>query len=483
MLDFIPPFPVRPSEPLPPYRLLQAAYRNLLEIWEEKAFEYRFFSTRILMQTVHVCNSPATVKYALLTGNASFERKSPQMRHALEPLLGDGLFISDGKTWRSRRPAIAAVVHQSKIDLFAPIMVETASEMVERWNKLRPGQPVDVLTEMAHLTSEIISRTIFGRHLGALRAGEIVEGFSDYQRAVGQLDFMSLLGLPDWLPRLQRLSVKRSARRILTVLEETIRESSAETAGEEPSLLRLLAAASLETTGQPLDANALRNEAATIFMAGHETTANSLAWTWYLLSQAPDVEARLHEEVDRVLQGGPPSLAVLPRLVYTRAIFEEALRLYPPVPILSRQAMRDEQIRNHQVKAGSLVLVAPWLLHRHKLFWEKPDHFVPERFLPENAAARDKFCYIPFAVGPRVCAGMAFALTEAVLCLAALAQRLALRLQPGTVVEPVARLTLRPRGGLPMTIHPRPAANGAASAGAGFPAEIRASEALPRAQR
>jgi cytochrome P450 len=145
--------------------------------------------------------------------------------------------------------------------------------------------------------------------------------------------------------------------------------------------------------------------------------------------------------------------------------------------------MRDEQIGNHQVKAGSLVLVAPWLLHRHKLFWEKPDHFVPERFLPENAAARDKFCYIPFAVGPRVCAGMAFALTEAVLCLAALAQRLALRLQPGTVVEPVARLTLRPRGGLPMTIHPRPAANGAASAGAGFPAEIRASEALPRAQR
>jgi cytochrome P450 len=249
LLDFIPPFPVRPSEPLPPYRLLQAAYRNALEIWPEKTFEYQFFSTRILMQTVHVCNSPATVKYALLTGNASFERKSPQMRHALEPLLGDGLFISDGKTWRGRRPAIAAVVHQSKIDLFAPIMVETAGEMVERWSKLQPGQPVDVLTEMAHLTSEIISRTIFGRRLGALRGGEIVEGFSDYQRAVGQLDFMSLIGLPDWLPRLQRLSVKRSARRILTVLEETIRESSTETAGEEPSLLQLLAAASLETTG------------------------------------------------------------------------------------------------------------------------------------------------------------------------------------------------------------------------------------------
>ena len=309
--------------------------------------------------------------------------------------------------------------------------------MVDRWNKLRPGQPVDVLTEMAHLTSEIISRTIFGRHLGALRAREIVEGFSDYQRTVGQLDLMSLLGFPDWLPRPQRLLVKRSARQILTVLQETIRESSAETADEEPSLLRLLAAASLKTTGRPLDANALRNEAAVIFMAGHETTANSLAWTWYLLSQAPDVEARLHSEVDRVLKGEPPSLAILPRLVYTRAVFEEALRLYPPVPILSRQAVCDERILNHQVRAGSLVLVVPWLLHRHKRLWEKPDHFEPERFLPENAAARDKFSYIPFAVGPRVCAGMAFALAEAVISLATETfARIGARLPIGRVGKP-----------------------------------------------
>jgi cytochrome P450 len=471
--DVIPPFPARPSKPLPPHRLLLATRRNVLEIWDESAFELPFFSTRILMQKVHVCNSPDTVKYALLTANASFERKSPQMRHALEPLLGDGIFVSDGETWKSRRPAVAAVVHQSKINLFAPIMVETAQEMVQRWNKLPRDQPVDVLSEMAHLTSEIISRTIFGRRLGSRRASEIVEGFTDYQRTVGQLDFMSLLGLPDWLPRLQGLSVKRSTRRILAVLEETIRESRSAAVGEEPSLLQLLNAASVETTGRPLDADALRNEAAVLFMAGHETTANSLAWTWYLLSQAPDVEARLHEEVDRVLEGGPPSLALLDRLVYTRAVFEESMRLYPPVPILTRQAMCDEQIRRRRVEAGSLVLVAPWLLHRHRRLWDKPDHFMPDRFLPENAASRDRFSYIPFAVGPRVCAGMAFALTEAVLCLAVLAQRFTLRLRPGTVVEPVARLTLRPRGGLPMSIHPRAATSRTAPPQAEFATDMK----------
>src|ERR1700720_2257903 len=474
MTSFVPPYPPRPAEPLPLIAALRMARRNFLAVFDEKCFEHQFFSARILNRRLFVCNSPETVAQTFIALHDSFERKTPQMRHALTPLLGDGLFVSDGETWKQRRRIVAPIVHTSRLSLFAPIMVEAAAETAERWAKLPPSVPIDALREMATLTAEIICRAVFGPRLGSEHANTIVASFSEYQRVVGQLDLPYLLGLPDWVPRFHAPSIRRAARQIHRVLDDIIRQCKE--AQGEGSMIRLLLDARDPETGEALGEEALRNEAAVIFMAGHETTANSLAWTWYLLSQAPDVEARLHEEVDRVLQGGPPSLALLPRLVYTRAIFEEALRLYPPVPILSRQAMRDEQIENHQVKAGSLVLVVPWLLHRHKLFWEKPDHFVPERFLPENAAARDKFCYIPFAVGPRVCAGMAFALTEAVLCLAALAQRLALRLQPGTVVEPVARLTLRPRGGLPMTIPPRPTANGAASAGAGFPAEIRASE-------
>jgi cytochrome P450 len=215
------------------------------------------------------------------------------------------------------------------------------------------------------------------------------------------------------------------------------------------------------STGEPLDTAAIRNEAAVIFMAGHETTANTLAWTWYLLSQAPEVAANLHAELDAVLGGRAPTLADVPRLAYTRAIIEETLRLYPPVPMLAREAVRDTELYGRPVKKNSLVIVVPWLLHRHKQFWDEPDAFMPERFLPGAERPTDKYAYVPFSIGPRVCPGMAFGLTESIICLATLAQDFTLRLRPGAVVDPVARLSLRPEGdGLPMTIHPRSRASG-----------------------
>jgi cytochrome P450 len=198
-------------------------------------------------------------------------------------------------------------------------------------------------------------------------------------------------------------------------------------------------------------------------MAGHETTANSLAWTWYLLSQTPEVEARLHHELDTVLAGRTPTLDDVAKLPYTRAVFEEALRLYPPVPLLAREVMADEVIRGRPVKAGSILMVVPWLLHRHQRIWKKPDHFEPERFLPGSADKPPKGAYVPFSIGPRICAGAAFGLTEAILCLATLAQRFQLRLPAGSAVEPVCRLTLRPGKRLPMTVHPRPASLSAAA--------------------
>ncbi len=226
-------------------------------------------------------------------------------------------------------------------------------------------------------------------------------------------------------------------------------------ASGDASMVRLLLEARDPETNEALSPAALRDEAAVIFMAGHETTANSLAWTWYLISQAREVEDRLHAELDQVLQGRSPTLADVPRLVYTRAVFEEAIRLYPPVPLLGRQASREEVIRGRRIPAGSLLLVVPWLLHRHRQLWDRPDHFIPERFLPENSLSRPKHAYIPFSTGPRICAGAAFGLTEAILCIAVLAQRAKLRLAPDTVVEPVCRLTLRPGDALPMLVEAR----------------------------
>lgn len=450
MSGFVPPYPPRPAQPLSPLAVLAAARRNLLSVWEEAAYEQQFFSARILSRRIFVCNSPDTVAQAFIALHDSFQRKTPQMRHALDPLLGDGLFISDGSVWKQRRAIVAPIVHASRIDQFAPVMVEAAAETAARWRALPPGSEIDALREMGALTAEIICRAIFGPRLGHEHAHEIVASFAEYQAQIGQLDLVYMLGLPDWLPRWYPGSVRRAAGRIHAILDRIIAEARA-----EDSMIRLLLQARDPETGAALDPGALRNEAAVIFMAGHETTANTLAWCWFLLSQAEDAETRLHAELDAVLGGRPPNLADLPRLVFTRAVVEETLRLYPPVPILGRQALRGEKIRNREIPAGSLLLVIPWLLHRHRRLWEQPDHYVPERFLPENAEARQRYSYIPFAVGPRVCAGQAFGLTEAILCVATLAQAVRLRLKPGERVEPVCRLTLRPGNRLPMSIESR----------------------------
>lgn len=453
--DFVPPFPPRPKEPLSPLAALVAARRNFLAIWHEKSFEYQFFSTRVLARRLVVCNSPDTVAAAFIAHHDSFERKTPQQRHALAPLLGDSLFISDGELWRQRRRIVAPIVHASRLPLFAPIMVEAAAETAGRWTRLAPGSEIDALREMATLTAEIICRTVFGRRLGAEHAHLVAASFSTYQRLVGRLDLLSLLGLPDWLPRPHSPAIGRAAARIHRVLEDLIAGCRARAADGEASMINLLLEARDEETGARLDARAVRNEAAVLFMAGHETTASSLAWVWYLLSQAPQVEERLHRELDAVLGGRLPTLDDVPRLLYTRAVFEETIRLYPPVPMLGREALREEKIRNRPVPRGALLMVVPWLLHRHRKFWDRPDHFAPERFLPEQAALRPRHLYIPFSTGPRICAGAAFGLTEAILCLATLAQRVRLSLPPGATVAPVCRLTLRPGDRLPMRVDRR----------------------------
>jgi cytochrome P450 len=452
MHDFVPPYPDRPGQPLSPLATLRLARRNFIAIWEDRCFEWEMFSSRLLLRQLFVCNSPDTVASAFVEHHDSFERKSPQMRHSLAPLLGDGLFISDGDTWRRRRRIIAPIIHVSHLPLFAPIMVQAAAETAERWARLPSETAVNALTEMATLTAEIICRTVFGQQLGAVHAGEIVTSFSEYQRLIGQLDPAYFCGLPDWLPRFHAPAIHRAAKRIHDVLDRVIRDCRERAGSGEPSMIRLLLEARDSETGEPLDELALRNEAAVIFMAGHETTANSLAWTWYRLSQAPRVEERLHAELDQVFAGRAPTLEDVPRLTYTRAIFEETVRLYPPVPLLARQALRDETIRGRAVPAGSLVIVVPWLLHRHRKFWGQPDHYIPERFLPENAQSRVRHAYIPFSVGPRICAGAAFGLTEAILCIATLAQRVQFRLAADAVVTPVCRLTLRPGDDLRMVV-------------------------------
>ncbi len=439
---------------LSPFSLLRSAHGNLLSIWPEKAFDWEFFGGRMLLQHVFIANSPDTVQAVFVDRAENYERKSPQQRHALKPLIGDGLFISDGATWRERRRIVAPVTHVSRLAALAPVMSELAAARLQQWQALPPGTTIDALSEMAHLTAEIICRTIFGRHIAGRSARAVIDAFSAYQAAVGQMDLMSLIGLPDMLPRFQGRRVRQAATRIQAVLDELIADILASPDETEPSLVKSMAEATSAMTGQPLTRGAFRNEAAVLFMAGHETTANTLAWAWFLLSQAPWAEAAVQEEAD-ALGGRAATFEDLPRLRYTRAVIEETLRLYPPVPLQARQAAKADRIRNRAIPAGALVILVPWLLHRHKRIWQRPDAFEPERWLPGGSGAPSRYAYVPFSIGPRVCTGAAFGLTEAVLCLATLAAGVRLRLVPGTDVQPVCRLSLRPGETLPMIVERR----------------------------
>src|SRR5947207_10897041 len=323
MTHFVPPYPERPSRRPPIHKIIHMVRNNFLGIFDEKCFEYQFFAQRILTRTAYVCNSPDTVAQAFIALHESFQRKTPQMRFALAPLVGDAVFISDGALWRQRRRIVAPITHASRVPVFAPTMVEAASETAERWAALAPGTRIDALREMGTLTAEIICRTIFGARLGAEYAAEIVAAFGAYQRHVRHLDLAYMLRLPDWLPRFQSRPALEAARRIQRVLDHIITQCEERLASGEASMISMLIEARDPETGDRLDREALRNEAAVIFLAGYETTANSLAWTWFLLSQAPAAEERLHAELDEVLGGRLPTHEDVPRLLFTRAVFEE----------------------------------------------------------------------------------------------------------------------------------------------------------------
>lgn len=443
------------------FRTFLEARHNLLTIWSASSYKSKGFEFKLLKQHYFVCNSPDTVRRVFLEEHDNYDRKSPQMRHALEPLLGDGLFVSDGELWKERRAQCAPAFEPGLLPDFAYVMTDSARELADRWANLPDGGQVDMLNEMARLTARIIGRTIFGDDTAENEAAQVVQGFSEYQRDVEQMSFSDALGVPFlriFSNPLRRTRVQRSAAKVHEIIDRIIERHRQQPPSSRLTLLSLLLEGDTGKPGAekrcPMGATAARNEAIVMFMAGHETTANTLAWTWYLLDQCPRATAKMHEELDRVLGDRLPGLDDVPNLPYTRAVFEEALRLYPPVPLLSRQARAGDEMRGKKIPPDSIILVIPWLLHRHEEYWDKPNSFIPERFMPSEPRP-DKFVYMPFSVGRRVCLGLRFGLTEGILCLATLAQRFRPRLEPGHKVEIECRLTLRPKGGLPMIIEPR----------------------------
>jgi cytochrome P450/ubiquinone/menaquinone biosynthesis C-methylase UbiE len=403
---------------------------------------FRFRSTDIYLVT-----DPEGIKRVLAADHRGFT-KSQSMQES-KRVLGEGLLTSEGDLHHRQRRLVQPAFHHGRVEAYAATMAELAEAEAASW---RDGETRDLHTEMSELTVRILSKTLFSTDLDG-EAPEIVEALA---RSIPILARMPLPLADVW----ERLPLP-SSRRFASSLERLDRASRdiIERRRRDPDgpddLLTLLFDAQRNGNGAAIDDRLVRDETMTILLAGHETTANLLTWTWYLLSQHPDVEARLHAELDEVLGDRPPTLADLPGLVYTGRILSEALRLYPPVWAMGRRAIVDHELDAYAIRAGSIVALNPYVMHHDPRFFPDPFRFDPDRWTDEERRRRPKYAYFPFGGGPRLCLGESFAWIEARLVVAALARRWRLRLAPGHRVRPAPGLTLRPKHGLRMVVERR----------------------------
>jgi len=393
-------------------------------------------------------NHPDYIRDVLVTHGRNFI-KDPWTGW-LKPILGNGLLTSDGEFHLRQRRLIQPAFRKQVIARYGDIMVSSAAKVRDSW---KDGATLDVSREMMGLTLDVIARTMFKSDVEQQKRA--VAAALD---AFMQWFFLSSLPYGEQLQKLPLPVMRRfpdALKRMDTIIYRIIRQHRAEKDGEDDLLSMLLAAQDTGGNGGRMTDEQIRDEAMTIFLAGHETTANALTWTWWLLSKHPSVERQLHKELDEVLGGRQPALDDLPRLRYTEMVFSEALRLYPPAWSIARRAINDYDLAGYQVPAGAVIVMSQYVTHRDPRWWPEPNRFDPMRWTPEERARRTKFAYFPFGGGNRLCIGEHFAWMEGVLALATLAQQWQLRLAPGHKVATRPSVTLRPRGGMPMVLRRR----------------------------
>jgi cytochrome P450 len=450
-----PPAPTPRRRPPDLFAFLHAARNNPLLSWTEEHFTAPFVVSKGVLGRVMTVNDPQAVKRVLLDAPELYVKDDLQ-RRVLAPGLGDGLLTADGEEWKLQRRALAPLFNPRVVTGFLPAMNEAADRLVSRWTR-RPGRRLDVALEMTRVTLDVLERTIFTAGLSR-DPDALGRAVTRYFEALGPIDPLDVFGMPAWVPRVGRWRAQPAIRFFEDVVGELIsaRRALIASGGAAPrDLLTLLIEASDPETGRGLSDVSVAANVVTFIGAGHETTANALSWTMFLLSRDDGARERLTAEIDEVLGDrdiGPEDLARLP---FTRAVLEEAMRLYPPVPFMSRAAVAEDRLGPFRVPRGTLVIVAPYVLHRHHSLWEEPSAFRPERFLPENRGSIDRFAYLPFGAGPRVCIGASFSLQEAIVVLAKVVRAVTFEMERDHVVTPVHRVTLRPEGGVPMRIVPR----------------------------
>lgn len=454
---FVPPAPIPRTVPPSRLEIIRTVFDNPLELWGEPSYTLPWIETKFVKERTIIVNDPGLIRHVLVDNAANYEM-SEIRQLILRPILRDGLLTAEGPVWKRSRKAMAPVFTPRHARSFADQMLRKSEDYVEKYSGVgEDGEVFDISVDMTEITFNILSETLF--------SGEIVTESNDFSEDVdsllhrmGRVDPMDLLRAPPWVPRLTRIGGKRVLGKFREIVAKTMalrQKKMRENPDHVPQdFLTLL----LELAGPDgLTMNEIEDNILTFIGAGHETTARALAWTLYCVSNSPQIRERMEREIDEVLASGAEPVEWMDRMPMVRAAFEEALRLYPPAPSLNRAAIADDEWtspdgKTVRIRAGVTVLIMPWTLHRHQLYWDDPRAFMPERFLPENRGKIGRFQYLPFGAGPRVCIGATFAMQEAVIALAVLMSRYRFDMTPDTKPWPVQKLTTQPRDGLPMRV-------------------------------
>jgi len=441
----------RTAPPGPPrratFRLLKQLFTDRLALMGDNAGTYGdVVRIAIGPKAMYLVNHPDLAKH-VLADNAANYHKGIGLQEARRA-LGDGLLTSDGDTWKTQRRTIQPVFQPKRISRQAAVVASEVDAVIKRL--AGHDGPVEILHEMTGLTLGVLGKTLLDAELGGYETlGHSFEAVQDQ----AMFEAVTLSMVPQWVPLKKQVEFRAAREDLRRIADELVEQRLANPVENgEDVLSRLIASGSAGGASR----ERMRDELITLLLAGHETTASTLGWAFHLIDEHPEVAERLHAEAVDVLGDRLPEHEDLRKLTYTVAVVEEVMRLYPPVWLLPRIAQADDEIGGYHVPAGSDVVVVPYTLHRHPEFWTDPERFDPGRFDAANPAGRPpRYAYIPFGAGPRFCIGNSLGVMEAVFVLAMAARDLQLRKVPGKVVEPEAMLSLRVRGGLPMTVHRR----------------------------
>ncbi|WP_051953242.1 cytochrome P450 [Methylocapsa aurea] len=450
-----PPAPRPLDAPLGPLRTLWALRKNPIETWTKAHFELPIVVGPTILGPIAVVSDPAAIRRVFLDNSANY-RKDDLQKRILGSGLREGVFLAEGDDWRVQRRTLAPLFTPRTVASFARATDDAARDLVARWRRLRAGRIIDIQPEMGRVTLDVLGRTIFSDGLGR-DANTFMTAITRYFLTLGQLDPFDMLDFPEWVSRWS----KRGNQSALDFFNEAVQEIidrrksllAKDKAAAPRDILTLLLEAQDPETGAGLSESQVQSNVLTFIGAGHETTANALTWSLFLLSLSNEWRERLAAEADAVLAG--PVETYAERLIETRAVIEEAMRLYPPAATMSRQAIGPDDLAGKRIRKNTLVMVSQWVLHRHRLLWDDPESFDPRRFLPGAREKIDRFAYLPFGAGPRVCIGASFAMQEAAILLAHIMRSFRLDLKKNHLVTPVQHITLRPANGLPMMLRHR----------------------------